>query len=219
MPLAAWPRRSVVDLGTGSGAIALAVAAEVPAAHGLRRRAEPAPPSSGPSGTRVALAPAERPDRGGRPRRRAPGARRHGRRRGVEPAVHPRRDDPARPRGAPARPGGRALRRPGRPRPDARGRRHRRAPAAPGRLRRASSTASTRAPRSARSSRTATGTRRTTHRDLTGRDRATTTRRRLTSIPGVATGGDLRAREVTTWHPPTESPSGCCHLLRSRPSW
>ena len=61
-----WTGPVVVDLGTGSGAIAAAVADEVPARPGARRRARP-------SGARLGRAQPRR-------HRRRPAARRHGRR-------------------------------------------------------------------------------------------------------------------------------------------
>ena len=76
-----------VDLGTGSGAIALAMATEVPHARIFASRTRRRPSSGRGELRRVRSD--ERARRLRRPRRRAPRARRHGRRRDLEPAVHP----------------------------------------------------------------------------------------------------------------------------------
>ena len=102
----------VVDLCTGSGAIALAVKDEVPAATRARRRA--VRPSARLGGRQPRPA---RPRRRPAARRRDDGVRRlrrRGRRRRQQPAVHPPRCRAGRPGGARPRPGGRALRRVGR---------------------------------------------------------------------------------------------------------
>ena len=160
-----------VDLGTGSGAIALAIAHERPdaAVVGVERSPEAFAWADrnrerlGVANARIVLG-----DLAGR----GAGVGRHGRRRRLEPALRPGRHGPEGPGGAAVRPACRALRRPGRPRPDARGRRDRaprccvRAACSP------SSTASCRARTSARCSATAWEDA-ATHPDLTGRDRVT----------------------------------------------